>query len=83
LVVEILSPSTATRDRVDKVHLYRKAGIRRYLIVDIQTRTLEVLLLDGDSYRLEASLGPGDVWTLEDYPVTLTLDEIFDGIPSG
>lgn len=81
LVVEILSPSTATRDRVMKLHLYRRAGIKRYLIADLQARTIEVLLLDGEGYRVEASLGPGDQFTMEEYPLTLVLDSIFEGIP--
>ena len=37
-----LSPSTAKRDRVDKLHIYRKAGVRRYLLVDVQARNGEV-----------------------------------------
>lgn len=81
LVVEILSPSTAKRDRVDKLHLYRKAGVRRYLLVDIEARTIEVLLLKGQSYLVEASLGPESRFEFEDYGVSLEVAEIFRGIP--
>lgn len=82
LVVEILSPSTATRDRVDKLHIYRKAGVKRYLIVDVQARSIEVLLLDGKSYRVEASLGPADEHLFEDYGVKISVDDVFQGIPT-
>jgi Uma2 family endonuclease len=45
---EILSPSTARRDRVTKRHLYAKHGIRHYWLLDPDTRTLEALeLRDG------------------------------------
>lgn len=81
LVVEILSPSTAKRDRVDKLNIYRKAGVRRYLIVDIDARTLEIFLLKGENYLLEASLGPEGRFGFEDYGVTLEMAEIFRGIP--
>lgn len=76
-----LSPSTAKRDRVDKLHIYRKAGVRRYLLVDVQARTLEVLLLEGDSYLVEASLGPEDSYDLTDYGVTLKMADLFKDIP--
>jgi len=43
LVVEILSPGTASRDRTLKRVRYAKFGVREYWIVDPQSRTLEVL----------------------------------------
>jgi Uma2 family endonuclease len=47
-VCEILSPSTARRDRVTKRHLYAKHGVRHYWLLDPDTRTLEALeLRDG------------------------------------
>jgi Uma2 family endonuclease len=41
LVVEILSPWTATRDRVAKRALYQQAGIPEYWIVDLDARIIE------------------------------------------
>jgi Uma2 family endonuclease len=40
LVVEILSPSTATRDRILKTHRYAAAGIRHCWLVDVENRTI-------------------------------------------
>lgn len=42
LVVEVLSPSTAKRDRGDKAKAYAQAGVRVYWIVSIETRSIEV-----------------------------------------
>lgn len=33
-VIEIVSPSNASRDYADKLHLYRKAGVREYRIIE-------------------------------------------------
>ena len=42
LVVEILSPSTAHRDRGVKLERYRHFGVPEYWIVDVEARTVEV-----------------------------------------
>jgi Uma2 family endonuclease len=41
LVVEVLSPITATRDRGIKHHLYLRGGIQEYWIVDPDARLIE------------------------------------------
>ena len=44
LVIEILSPSTAQRDRGRKSAIYHRAGVREMWIVDPDERTIEVFL---------------------------------------
>lgn len=63
LVVEILSPSTARRDREIKHSVYREAGIPEYWIVDPRARTIEVsgLSEDGARYVELCRGGEGDV----------------------
>jgi Uma2 family endonuclease len=43
LVVEVLSPGTADRDRNAKVRWYRQYGVREYWLVDGDAQTLDVL----------------------------------------
>jgi Uma2 family endonuclease len=43
LVIEILSPSTESRDRGIKLEQYLRYGVREYWIIDPQDKTLEVL----------------------------------------
>ena len=50
LIIEILSPSTARHDRMVKLQQYRQAGVREYWIVDPETKTVQVCILDGGRY---------------------------------
>jgi Uma2 family endonuclease len=42
LVAEVLSPSTARRDRTVKTDLYQGAGVREVWLVDPETRAIEI-----------------------------------------
>lgn len=44
-VCEVLSPSTAARDRVAKRALYARAGVAHYWLIDPEARVLEALAL--------------------------------------
>ena len=50
LVVEILSPSTGTIDRVTKPALYARFGVPWLWLVDPKARTLEVFRLETGAY---------------------------------
>lgn len=56
LVVEVLSPSTALLDRLEKRAVYAEAGIPGYWLVDPTDRTITVLELEGDAYVERAVL---------------------------
>jgi Uma2 family endonuclease len=85
LIVEILSPSTARYDRFAKLHKYQEAGVREYWIVDPETKTIQVCILEPDPaggtgrYMLTVY---GDTGTV---PVTvlpgceIDLDTVFTG----
>ena len=51
LVIEILSPSSRRHDRIVKLDLYQRAGVREYWVVNPEDRTVQVMLLK-DSYLL-------------------------------
>lgn len=53
LVVEILSPSTALKDRNTKFEIYQQQGIPYYLIVDIPGKVVEIYRLQDKQYQLE------------------------------
>ena len=49
---EVLSPSTARLDRGEKLPVYAKAKVGHVWLVDPLQQFLEVLRLDGDTYRI-------------------------------
>jgi len=53
LVIEVLSRSTAKRDRLDKKDAYEAAGVKEYWIVNPIDCSIEVYLLEGGAYRLD------------------------------
>jgi len=53
LVVEILSPSTALKDRHTKFSIYEKFGIKYYMIVDEEKNEIEIYVLADSKYSLQ------------------------------
>jgi Uma2 family endonuclease len=73
LVVEVLSPGTAARDRTVKREIYEAGGVKEYWIVDIDAGTIEV-------YRAQTSGTFGPVTLLScDREETLT-SPLFPGL---
>jgi Uma2 family endonuclease len=60
LVIEILSRSTAKRDRTEKKDVYARNGVDEYWIVDTDRSELTVFVLEGGTYGAgrPASKGP-------------------------
>lgn len=62
LVIEILSPSTLRHDRLVKLRLYQRAGVREYWIVDLENKAVQVFLQDGSGFfRIQEDYGRKDV----------------------
>ena len=78
LVIEILSPSTAARDRTLKRALYAKHGVQEYWQVDTDARTIAVLTLTERGFELAAVYGEGQTLTSPLLPgFELELDLVF------
>lgn len=69
LIIEILSPSTASKDLKEKFFLYEKVGVKEYWVVDPANRTLTVFVLDKES-----KYPRGVVYAGEDVLKPLTFD---------
>lgn len=91
-VAEILSPSTAKRDRAEKKDIYEKAGVGEYWIVSPQGKSVEIYYLEEGRYILEASYILQDdkeeehynaetEICLREFPhIKMLLREIFEGL---
>jgi excisionase family DNA binding protein len=78
LVVEIMSPTSRRKDRLQKMEIYRKAGIPHFWLVDPEENTLEAFMLKDGYYTLVAAGGPGDKLAHSEFPgLDLNLDKIF------
>ncbi|MCC7439652.1 MAG: Uma2 family endonuclease [Armatimonadetes bacterium] len=81
LIVEIISPSSITRDRHSKLKLYRKHGVKEYWLVDPANRSVEVLELNGEGeYDLRSSaVGRGRVKSAVLEGFSVNIGSIFSG----
>jgi Uma2 family endonuclease len=78
LVVEVLSPSTSSRDRGVKMRRYAAAGIPHYWLVDLEARALEPYRLGEAGYEPTGVYGPGTVFEPELFPgLRIAIDELF------
>ena len=63
LVVEVLSPSTAERDKTLKLDLYARHGVKEYWLVDPNAKTVMVLLLGEHGFETVGTYGEGQTLT--------------------
>jgi Uma2 family endonuclease len=78
LIVEILSPSTQAQDRVRKLHLYAKSGVKEYWLIQPECETVEVLHLREGSYAVATSCTKEDEFRSPSFPSwQLDLTELF------
>jgi len=61
MIVEILSPSTGKKDRVDKFNNYESAGVKEYWVVEPDQKFISVFLL-----KSNGRYGRPEMYTEED-----------------
>ncbi|MEJ7685327.1 MAG: Uma2 family endonuclease [Segetibacter sp.] len=79
LVVEILSPSTALKDRYSKFDIYEKQQIKYYLIVSPDKEEVEIYSIENRTYQLKQT-GKNVIYTFSfevDCNVTIDFKEIW------
>lgn len=90
-IVETLSPATAIRDRTIKKDIYESCGVEEYWIISPKEKAVEIYYLCEGKYKLVQNYilddGKDSVYynaeqeiTLREFPVTMKLEEIFEGI---
>ena len=61
LIIEILSPSTARHDRITKLNLYQRAGVREYWIVAPDDKAVMAHILHNEKYWIRAYDGTDSI----------------------
>jgi len=83
LVVEIISPSTGSRDRVLKYRRYAEFGVRGYWLVDPLQRTFQAFQLEQGRYFDEATLADDEEFAPTLFPnFKLSMSELFGPRPA-
>lgn len=78
LVVEIISASSAIRDRHDKMALYAKHGVKECWLVTPFPAMVEVFVLDGDTYRWFRTFTKEETLESPSFPdLTIPLADVF------
>ncbi len=52
LVVEVISPGSIKRDRVEKKDLYERYAVKEFWLIDPQYKTVEIYTMENNAYRL-------------------------------
>lgn len=80
VVVEVVSPSTRSRDMESKRRIYETAGVQEYWLIDPDACSVEILERAGSSFRLARRFGDGHTGELSSamFPdLRLSLDDLF------
>ena len=51
LIIEVISPSSDSHDRIKKFQLYDKAGVAEYWLAELRTETMDVWQLTDGTYQ--------------------------------
>jgi Uma2 family endonuclease len=78
-VCEVLSPSTASLDRLKKLRIYAREGVSHAWLVDPGARSLEVRRLEDGAWQVSATFGGADVVRAEPFAeVAMELSLLWD-----
>ena len=86
-VLEVLSPSTAKYDRMEKMEIYQSEEIPEYWIVDVRRREIEIYDLDYENQEPKYFLvdtireeNSGDLRLLHFPNIKIDFMQLFDGV---
>ncbi|MCW3079562.1 Uma2 family endonuclease [Segetibacter sp.] len=79
LLIEIISPTSLIRDRIEKKNLYERVGVSEYWVVDPQYAAIEIYSLRNNRYELHtaATIFEGEFKSALFEGLTINLADIF------
>ena len=80
LMIEIISPSSVLRDRVDKKNLYERLNVKEYWIIDPQYQDIEIYTVQNGRYELYSgvTMFEGELKSTIFEGLTINLAELFE-----
>ncbi len=77
-IFEVLSPSTAYKDKSVKKDLYEKSGIREYFLINVEYKLVEKFKLVDGLYQYIGVFGLDDKMVIECFDEEVEIKEIFE-----
>ena len=79
LVVEVISPSSVIRDRIEKKNIYERFGVKEFWLIDAQNEEIEIYFLENNKYELlsAATSTEGEIKSKIFADLKIDLNEIF------
>lgn len=75
LIIEVLSPSSWQKDRIEKMNLYQKHGVKEYLLLYPNEKIMEQYILEQNKYQKPIILNENDNLTsaiFQTQPISLS-----------
>ena len=77
-IFEVLSPSTALKDKTVKKELYEKSGIKEYFLVNAEYGVVDKFMLIDGKYEYTGAYGAKDELPIECLESSIELKEVFE-----
>lgn len=78
LVIEVLSPSTAKRDRGIKFDVYERHGVREYWLVDLDAQFVELYRHESGVFRRQGIYGVQEKFTSDTLGIEVEVKTFFE-----
>ena len=79
-IFEVLSPSTAQKDKKEKFSLYECAGIKEYYIVEPEYKSVEKFVLENGKYNFGGNYVLKDKMFIDCIEQEVNIEKFFEGI---
>ena len=82
VIIEIISPSSVLRDRIEKKNLYERMAVKEYWLIDPQYSAIEIYTLKNNRYELlsAATLLEGTLTSLCFEGLAVNINDVFSEI---
>ena len=79
-IFEVLSDSTAYKDKSVKKNLYERFGIKEYFLVDTKLKIVDKFKLENGKYYYVRGFGPEDRMPIDCFDAEISVMEIFENL---